>query len=250
MELNKIYNMDCLEGLKTIPDNSVDLIFTSPPYNIGIEYDLYDDNIKWEDYYKWCEIWLIECLRILKTDGRIAINHYISIRKDKVNTSPISEFYSIMKKVGFSPYSILTWIDSNLSVGSAWGSWMSASSPNIMNPYEGVLIMYKDQWKKNSKGVSDIEKEDFINLTHGIIKAPTETRGLTKANFSESFANKIIKLLSYQEDLILDPFMGSGTTAKVAKDNNRNFIGFELSPMYYEIALKRLKNRKTKKLFQ
>jgi len=249
LEINKIYNVDCIDGLKNTEDNSIDLIFTSPPYNIGIEYDIYKDNLDWIEYYNWCEKWLTECLRVLKSDGRIAINHYISMRKDGVNTSPLSEFYNIMKNIGFKHYSMLVWMDNTISAGTAWGSWLSASSPNIMNPYEGVLIMYKDQWKKNSKGISDIEKEDFINLSHGLIKARPETKGLTKANFSESFASKIIKMLSYQEDLILDPFIGSGTTAKVAKDNNRNFIGFELSPSYCEIAEKRLNNLKTKKLF-
>ena len=75
LKLNNIYNMDCIEGLKQLEDNSIDLIVTSPPYNLGIEYDSWDDKMSWTDYLKWCEKWLQECYRVLKDDGRICINH-------------------------------------------------------------------------------------------------------------------------------------------------------------------------------
>ncbi len=77
MELNKIYNEDCIDGMKKIPTCSIDLIVTSPPYNIGVNYENYNDNKDWDDYLLWTEEWLIECFRILKDDGRICINHYI-----------------------------------------------------------------------------------------------------------------------------------------------------------------------------
>ena len=77
LKLNNIYNMDCIEGLRLIDDESIDLIVTSPPYNIGIDYDSYIDYIPWKDYLSWCRSWLTECYRVLKPDGRICINHYI-----------------------------------------------------------------------------------------------------------------------------------------------------------------------------
>ena len=78
LELNKVHNMDCVEGLKQLDDNSIDLIVTSPPYNVGIDYDTWKDKMPWEDYLAWCKKWLSECFRVLKDDGRICINHYIS----------------------------------------------------------------------------------------------------------------------------------------------------------------------------
>lgn len=132
------------------------------------------------------------------------------------------------------------WTDITLAKRTAWGSWLSASSPYINSPFEGVLILYKDKWKKDRKGVSDIDKEEFIKLTRGIWNIKTETRGLTKANFSVDFASKCVKLLSYQEDLVYDPFMGSGTIGVVCKNNNRNYIGSEISSNYCNIAYNRI----------
>ena len=78
MSINVIYNCDIFNGFKNITDNSIDLIVTSPPYNIGIDYDSWNDNLSWNDYLDWCQKWLTECYRVLKDDGRIAINHYIN----------------------------------------------------------------------------------------------------------------------------------------------------------------------------
>lgn len=250
MQTDIIYNQDCLQTLKSMEDNSIDLILTSPPYNIGIDYDVYNDNIEWKEYYKWCEKWLIECYRVLKNDGRIAINHYLSLGNSKYRTSPISKLYNIMEDIGFYHHSIAVWTDITLAKRTAWGSWLSASSPYINSPYEGILIDYKNKWKKENKGESTIDKENFIKLTRGIWNIKTETKGLTKANFSIDFASKIINLLSYKNDIVYDPFMGSGTTAIACIKNERLYIGSEISKKYCEIANERIKIEKmNKKLF-
>ncbi len=241
IKLNKIYNEDCLETMEKIPDNYIDLVVTSPPYNIGIDYDVYDDNKRWEEYFKWSEKWLKEVYRVLKPDGRIALNHYLSLGNSKRRVSPISELMNIMKNIGFKHHTIAVWTDITLAKRTAWGSWLSASAPYINSPFEGIIIDFKERWKKDKKGVSDIEKENFIKLTRGVWDIKTETKGLTKANFSLDFANKVIKLLSYQDDVVYDPFIGSGTVAKICKENNRNFIGSEISENYVKISNQRLK---------
>lgn len=238
---NIIHNEDCLKTLKSMEDNSVDLILTSPPYNIGIDYDTYDDKKDWKEYYKWCGEWLEQCYRVLKSDGRIAIDHYLSLGTAEYRTAPIAKLYNIMDDIGFKHHSIAVWTDITLAKRTAWGSWLSASSPYINSPYEGVLIDYKDKWKKENKGESTIKKEDFIKLTRGIWDIKTETRGLTKANFSIDFASKIINLLSYEGDIVYDPFMGSGTTAIACIRSGRKYIGSEISPNYWEIANDRIK---------
>ena len=241
MKTNIIYNEDCLKTLKSMEDNSVDLILTSPPYNIGIDYDSYDDKKDWKEYYKWCGEWLEQCYRVLKSDGRIAIDHYLSLGTAQFRTAPIAKLYNIMDDIGFKHHSIAVWTDITLSKRTAWGSWLSASSPYINSPYEGVLIDYKENWKKENKGISTIEKEDFIKLTRGIWNIKTENKGLTKANFSVDFASKIINHLSYEGDIVYDPFMGSGTTAIACIRNNRQYIGSEISTNYWEIANDRIK---------
>lgn len=243
IDIDKIYNIDCIEGMKLMDENTVDLIVTSPPYNIGVDYDEYDDNKTWQEYYEWCETWLRECYRVLKKDGgRICIDHYLSLGTSKHRTSPISVLYNIMEKIGFKHHSIAVWTDITLAKRTAWGSYLKASAPYINAPFEGILIDYKDNWKKSNKGTSTIEKEDFVKLTRGRWDIKTETKGLTKANFSLDLPTKAINLLTYEGDLVLDPFIGSGTTALAAIRTKRHFIGFEISKEYCRIANDRINN--------
>lgn len=236
MKVNEIYNMDCLDGLLKIEDNSVDLVVTSPPYNIDIKYDSYDDNKSWEEYLEWCEKWIKECYRILKDDGRMCINHYISFTDTKKKERfPLYDFITIQNKIGMHPSKIVVWEDTTKSKLTAWGSWLSASSPYIQTPYEGILISYKKQWSKINKGESTISKEDFIEGTSGVWKLGTAQQ-LTIANFPVALPKRCIELLTYKGDLVVDPFMGSGTTALACIETERNFIGFELSKNYCEIA--------------
>lgn len=152
MKVNEIYNLDCLDGLSKVEDNSVDLVVTSPPYNINVKYDSYNDNKQWEEYLEWCEKWIRECYRILKDDGRMYINHYISFTDtNKKERFPLYDFISIQNKIGMHPSKIVVWEDTTKSKLTAWGSWLSASSPYIQTPYEGILISYKNQCAKKRK---------------------------------------------------------------------------------------------------
>jgi site-specific DNA-methyltransferase (adenine-specific) len=240
IELNTIQCGNCLTLLPKIPDNSIDLIVTSPPYNVEMKYDVYVDSVPWKEYYIWCEKWLLECLRVLKPDGRMALNHYLSLGNSKTGrTAPLMELNHIATNLGFKHHTVAVWTDRTLSIRTAWGSWMSSSCPYISSPFEGILILYKDSWKKLKKGISDCPKEDFIQLTGGIWKMQPETRGLTPANFCVDLPLKCIRLLSYVDSVILDPFIGSGTTAIACLMTGRKYIGMELSPEYCNIAAKR-----------
>ena len=240
LETNKIYQGDVLEVLKTFPDESINCIITSPPYNIGIDYGVYKDNLKWVDYYSWCEKWLKECYRVLKSDGRICINHYLSLGNARERTAPLMEINSISLRIGFKHHSVAVWQDITLAKRTAWGSWLSASAPYINSPFEGILILYKKDWKRRGLGKSTIKKDDFIKLTRGIWEIPTERRQLTKANFPVTLPEKCINLLTFEKDVVLDCFMGSGSTAIACLKTNRSFIGIELSEEYCKIANERL----------
>jgi len=247
IEINKIYNTDCREGMKFISDNSVDLVITSPPYNVGINYNTWNDNLSFDDYIQFTKEWLIEVYRILKDDGRIALNilYEINIKERGGRILLVSEYYQLMKHVGFNFAGIVDLIENapHRVKYTSWGSWLSPSAPYIYNPKECVLLMYKKQWKKKYKGksyFSNDNKEEFMELTSGMWKYRAETRKLTEANFSLDLPLSAIKILSFENDLVLDPFMGSGTTAIACINTNRNYIGFELNKEYYEIAKNRI----------
>ena len=231
---------DALEVLKTFPDEFVDLIITSPPYNCGIDYGIYKDNLSWVDYYKWCTDWLRELFRVLKNDGRFCLNHYLSLGQSNNRHSPLMKLNEMAIELGFKHHGIAIWTDTTLTKRTAWGSWLSASAPYINSPYEGILILYKDKWKKEKEGTSTISKDDFMKACSGIWNIGTDKKRLTPATFPEKLPLLCINLLSYENDIILDPFMGSGTTALVSKKLGRHYIGIELNPEYVKMAKKRL----------
>jgi len=238
--IDKIVLGDNSEVLKEIPDNSIDLVVTSPPYNVGIGYETWNDRMPWEEYYNWCRKWLYEIYRVLKDDGRFCLNHYLSLGSGDVRQTPLMDLnYIAVHEIGFRHHSIAIWQDITLAKETAWGSWLSASSPYINSPFEGILILYKKYWKKQNAGISTIDKKDFVKLTRGIWDIGTAT-GDTPAVFPEKLPYYCINLLSYENDIVLDPFVGSGTTAVVAKRLGRRFIGIEIDPKYAEIARRRV----------
>jgi len=247
IEINKIYCEDNLITMGKIPDNSIDLTITSPPYNCGIDYDIYNDNREWDEYLYWCKKWLKELYRITKDDGRICINvltEAILMNNTRERISPFVEFYKLIKNVGFKHAGLPMWTDRSRSTFTAWGSWMNASAPFIYNPFEVIIIAYKNTWKKQNKGISTMSKKEFITGCSGVWNIRTQTTQITKANFHKDLPKLCIGLLSFEGDLIYDPFMGSGTVGCVCVLEKRNYIGSEISPKYCKIAEKRIEEHK------
>lgn len=250
MKTNEIICGNCIEVLKTFPEESIDLIVTSPPYNIGIRYDTkfntskdgWADYLDWDDYYKWCKEWLIELYRVLKSDGRMCINHYFSLGggKRKERTAPIMKINCMAEDIGFKHHAVAFWIDRTVCKRTAWGSFCSASSPYCNSPIESILIMYKEHWKKLNKGEDTISKEDFILGCSGFWEIPTSRQKDNPASFPEKLPQLCIELFSFKNDIVLDPFCGSGTTCVAAKNTQRRWIGIDISPKYCDIARKRV----------
>jgi site-specific DNA-methyltransferase (adenine-specific) len=269
IETGKIINGDCIEVMNKLPENSIDLIITSPPYSVNISYDVYNDNTTLEEYLDFSKKWLTESFKILKDDGRICVNiPFETNLKDRGGRVFIaSEIWGVMKEIGFKWFGLIDLEEESphRSKTTAWGSWMSPSQPYIYNPKECLIIAYKNSPKKNTKGepqwkgemiqvqdlkdpmvwknkmvYDDKDKREFIDLVFGQWKYFADTKSLTKATFSMDIPSKAIKILTYRNDIVLDPFMGSGTTALSAEFLGRRWIGVELSPNYTEVANKRI----------
>lgn len=265
--INTVINGDCVEVMKTLPENSIDLIVTSPPYGVNISYDVHDDDMEINQYLEFSRRWLKEAYNILKEDGRIALNIPYEInRQDKGGRIFfVSEVYQVMKEIGFKFFGIVDLEEDSphRSKTTAWGSWMSPSSPYIYNPKECVILAYKKHHIKKVKGepqwkgtLTQIEQEDgtikpkivfqeedkkeFMELVFGQWKYLNDSRPLTKATFSMDIPAKAIKILSYKNDIVLDPFNGSGTSCVAAETLNRRWIGIELSENYCKIARERI----------
>jgi site-specific DNA-methyltransferase (adenine-specific) len=271
MEINEIYNVDCVVGMKQLNDGIVDLTITSPPYNVGIKYDTHVDTLEMVKYWDWTREWLTELYRITKDDGRVAINipYEINVRDRGGRVFFTADFYQIMKEVGFKFFGVVDLEEASphRSKTTAWGSFMSPSGPYIYNPKECVILGYKKnhikkvkgepEWKyvdtlienedgttRNKRVYNDDDKKEFMELVFGQWKYFADTKSLTKATFSSDIPDKAMKILTYKNDLILDPFSGSGTTALSAKKLGRNYIGFELSENYANISRERIENLK------
>jgi site-specific DNA-methyltransferase (adenine-specific) len=236
--------------MKKLPKESIDLIVTSPPYNVGIEYEKWNDKLPVEEYFNFVKRFLRMFKKVLKKDGRFAINIGYEVNmKHTGRTTRISllgEYYNLIKKIGLNYNATVDLKEKtpHRTKYSAWGSWLNASSPYIYNPKECILIGYKEQWKKEKRGESTMNNKLFKEIVSGIWDYEVDRKRLTVANFSEDIPYKAINGLSYKEDIVLDPFMGSGTTADVAEKLGRKWIGIEISEKYCEINKQRIEEIK------
>lgn len=247
----ELYQGDCLKLFPQIPDNSIDLIVTSPPYNVGIDYGAYKDNLSFQQYYSWVKQWVEECYRVSKVGGRICVNIPLAgnspIAKDEHLETFVDKFLVLMSEVGYTNRETIVWLKAHngdvekfCGNNTAWGSWMSASNPYCRSFTEFILVAHKVEAKIQHSGVSDMTKAEFLKFTRNYWVMPTEATVKHPAPFPEELAYRCIKLYSFVGDTVLDPFLGSGTVMLVARQTKRNCIGFELDSNSVKLAKQRL----------
>jgi len=236
-----IFNEDFLKT-ESIENNSIDLIVTSPPYNVDIKYNSHDDKMDYDDYLKFSREWIKKAYDLAKSSGRFCLN--IPLDKNKGGQQSVyADLTTIGKEIGWKYHSTIIWNEQNISRRTAWGSWMSASAPYVIAPVEVIVILYKEQWKKKENNrVSDITRDEFLEWTNGVWNFSGESKKRIghPAPFPVELPKRCIKLFSYVDDVVLDPFLGSGTTALACQVLGRKCIGIEISKDYFEIAEKRL----------
>lgn len=227
------------ENMNELPNNSIHLMITSPPYNVTKEYD---DNLTLQDYLILLKKVWTETYRVLVTGGRVCINVANLGRKPYI---PLHSFIiNDMLEIGFQMRGEIIWNKaSSASPSTAWGSWLSAANPVLRDIHEYILIFSKDSFSHPSKGKeSTIKKEEFLEWTKSVWTFPAVSARKIghPAPFPEELPNRLIKLYSFKHDVILDPFLGSGTTSLSAIKNGRNYIGYDTNKKYVELADKRV----------
>lgn len=239
----RIITGDSEQILRTIPDDSIDLIFTSPPYNFGMQYDEHQDRQDWDEYLNKLYAVLAECIRVLKYGGRLAINiqplfsEYIPIHH-LISQHLISQ--------GLLWKAEILWEKNNYNCKySAWGSWKSPSSPCFKYTWEFIEVFCKGDRKKPGKPeLADITGDEFKQWVTAKWSIAPERRGKLfdhPAMMPEALAERVLKLFSYQGDTILDPFCGVGTVPLVAYKTGRKAVGIDISEAYCQTAKDRIK---------
>ena len=236
--LNTIIFGSC-ENMSIIPNNSIHLMVTSPPYNVSKEYD---NDLSLEEYLQLLRNSLAETYRILVDGGRACINVANLGRKPYI---PLSSYISkIMLEIGFNMRGEIIWNKAgSASPSTAWGSWMSATNPILRDVHEYILIFSKGNYGRKGKDKKNtITKEQFMEWTKSIwtMNAESARRIGHPAPFPIELPTRLINLYSFENDIILDPFIGSGTTAIAAIKSKRNFIGFDTEKKYCQLAEKRI----------
>jgi len=242
MEVNKVYLGDCIEIMKKLPEKSVDLVFADPPFNIGIKYDVHNDNMPYEEYYKWSEKWIGEAHRLLKNDGTI----YIAIGDEFA-----AEINIILKRTGFY---FRNWIVWYYTFGQNQRKKFNRAHTHIL-----YFTKNKEQFTFNDKDIRIPSARQLIykdKRANPIGKIPDDVWQFSRVcgtfkeriekhpcQMPEDLLELIIRTSSNEGDLVLDPFGGTGTTATVSKKLKRNYQSIEISKDYYNVILKRLEGR-------
>ena len=238
-KINKIYCKSS-ENMNDIPDNSVNLMITSPPYNVGKEYD---DDLSIEEYRQVLENVFQETYNKLATDGRACVNIANIGRKPYIPLHSL--IIDIMLNIGYIMRGEIIW-DKSASVGGscAWGSWQSASNPVLRDVHEYILVFCKDSFSKKKVEIKKdtITRDDFLSWTKSVWTFPTVSAKKIghPAPFPLELPHRLINLYTYEDEVVLDPFAGSGTTCLAALQNNRNYIEYDIVEKYVDLANDRI----------
>lgn len=232
------------ESMKEIPDNSIHLMVTSPPYNVTKEYD---EDLSLKEYLQLLRNVFTETYRVLVYGGRVCINVANLGRKPYI---PLSDYISqIMIDIGYLMRGEVIWYKgAGAGVSMAWGSWKSASNPVLRDTHEYILIFSKGAFsRKKTEGKTDtITRDQFMEWTKSVwIMNPESARKIRHpAPFPVELPYRLIQLYTYTEDIVLDPFMGSGSTAIASLKSGRKYIGYDIDPIYIKLAEDRIASYK------
>jgi modification methylase len=238
-------SLDCIfhdsaEQMAQIPEQSVHLMVTSPPYNVGKEYD---EDLTLDEYLSFLKRVWVEVQRVLVPGGRACINVANLGRKPYI---PLHSFIiRDMLELGYLMRGEIIW-DKRASASSstAWGSWRSAANPTLRDTHEYILVFSKGAYKRENpaKRASTISKDEFLEFSKSVWNFPAESARKVghPAPFPVELPRRLIQLYTFEGDIVLDPFMGSGQTAIAALKSGRHYLGYEIDAAYRQLSLERI----------
>jgi len=226
------------ESMSQLPDDCVALMVTSPPYNVGKDYD---DDLALGDYLDLLRRVFTETYRVVEPGGRVAVNVANLGRKPYL---PLNHLVGVLlTEVGFLLRGEIIWRKAKAAGGStAWGSWQSAKNPTLRDVHEYVLVGSKSSFRRERAGEDTISKDDFLEATMSVwdILPESARRVGHPAPFPTELPRRLIELYTFDGDLVLDPFLGSGSTAIAAVQSGRHYVGYETDADYAALAEKRI----------
>jgi DNA modification methylase len=240
--VDRIILGDAGQVLASLPADSVHLAITSPPYNVGIPYRGYTDDRTPDEYLAWLRTTWKELLRVLVPGGRFALN---------VAPTSIKDFRPIhhdltrdLRRLGYILRTEIIWYKQTMGRRTAWGSWRSPANPHVIPSWEYILVFSKGSWRLDGdRERIDITSKEFQTASDGFWAIPPErVRKGHPAPFPEELIRRLVKFYSYQGNVVLDMFGGTGTVAAVARGTGRHFIHIDTSPEYCAQALERVRS--------
>lgn len=236
--LDKVYCKSS-EVMDEIPDCSIHLMVTSPPYNVTKEYD---ENLNLDEYRELLKKVFEETHRKLVTGGRACINIANLGRKPYI---PLHSYViQDMLEIGFFMRGEIIWNKgSSASPSTAWGSWLSAANPTLRDIHEYILVFSKESFKrKKGNRRNTIAKQDFLEWTKSVWTFPAESAKKLghPAPFPVELPHRLIQLYTFENEVVLDPFCGSGSTFIAAIKSKRHYIGYDTKDEYVHLSQKRV----------
>jgi site-specific DNA-methyltransferase (adenine-specific) len=244
--LVRVLHGDSARLVEAVGDLNANLVVTSPPYALGVDYGQtsYADDQPYASYLEWVRRWAITLLTVMAPDGRACIN--IPLDSNKGGKRAIyADYLRIFQDVGWTYQTSIVWNEQNISRRTAWGSWLSPSAPFVTAPVEMIAVFYKDTFRRPASGGrrGDITRDEFLAWTLGMwtFAGANPRRVGHPAPFPEELPRRLIKLYSYPDDLVLDPFLGSGTTLVASTRLGRRGLGVEINPQFCDLAIRNVK---------